>query len=123
MPIDIPDLPPDDDGGDSSGGGGDSGGDSGGSSSPPAPKLDLYISDQFKQDAVARQKMQTFAALYQQLWGEPATEAYLAEAVKAGMNIWEFEEHERLKPAFRKTGTYKDQATSLADMLRQLGVV
>jgi len=111
--------------GGSTSGGSTSGGStsSGGSSAPAAPPMDIYVSDEFKQDAVKRQKMQSFAGIYQQLWGEPATEAYLAQAVNAGLNTWEFAEQEKSKPAFSKTETYKKQAQSLADLLSNLGVV
>ena len=113
----------DSDGGTSGGGSTSGGSTSGGSSAPAAPPMDIYVSDEFKQDAVKRQKMQSFAQLYQQLWGEPATEAYLAQAVNAGLNTWEFAEQEKSKPAFSKTETYKKQAQSLADLLSNLGVV
>ena len=101
----------------------DGGSSSGGSSGPSAPPMDTYVSDQFKQDAVKRTKMQQFAQLYQQLWGEPATEDYLAKAVNAGLNTWEFAEMERNKPAFSKTGTYKSKGQGYADVLASLGAI
>ena len=82
----------------------------------------MYIGDQFKQDAVKRTKMQQFAQIYQQLWGEPASEGYLIQAVNSGMNTWEFARQERNKPAWADTGAYKKKADELATLLANLGV-
>lgn len=87
---------------------------SGGSSTPPDP---------FKSDPVKARKLAEFQSVYSSLWGEPATEEYLKAAVQAGLNRWEFEDRERHKPAFIKTNTYRDQASSLEDLLAQLGVI
>ena len=84
----------------------------GGSSAPSAPPVDPVIA----------RKMADFQAIYIQLWGEPATEAYLKSLANKGLNRWEFEELERNKPAFRRTETYRDQGSSLAELLAQLGV-
>jgi len=102
-------------GGDGGGSGGSSGGSSGGGSSSPPP-------DPFFQDKVKAQKYAMFQGVYNSLWGEPATEDYLKKVVNAGLNRWEFEEGERQKPAFRRTETYRDQGSSLAELLGQLGV-
>ena len=100
----------------------DSSSSSSGGGAPAAPKVDVYISDTYKQDAVKRQKMSMFATIYQQLWGEPATEEYLMKAVNAGLNSWEFTAEERTKPAFATTDVYRDQARDLATLLANLGV-
>ena len=97
-------------GGSSSGGGGSSGG---------GPPTDTYISDIYKQDAVAREKAAAFAQAYMELWGEPATEAYLMKAVNAGLNTWEFAAQERAKPEWANTPAYKQTAGSLAGALGQ----
>jgi len=97
------------------GGGGDSGGSSGGGSSAPA--------DPFHTDPVKARKLSEFQSVYTSLWGEPATEEYLKHAILAGANRWEFEDHERKKPAFRKTKTYRDQGSSLAGLVEQLGAL
>jgi hypothetical protein len=109
------------------GGGGSSGGSSGGgstssstsssssgssSSAPAAPKV----------DPVEAAKASAFQSIYQALWGEPATQEYLKAAVHAGLNVWEFQERERHKPAFRKTQTYRNEAEAWAKMLHGLGV-
>jgi hypothetical protein len=94
------------------GGGGD------GSSAPP---VDTYVSDIFKQDAVKREKASTFAQIYMNLWGEPATEEYLIAAVNEGLNAFEFTEREKQKPAFAKTPLYKETALSLRDLISQIG--
>jgi Plant Basic Secretory Protein. len=98
------------------------GGSSSSSSSSSGPPIDLYISDTFKQDAVKRTKEQMFAQVYEQLWGEPATEAYLMKAVNEGLNSFEFAARERQKPEFADTKTYQDQARGLRDVFSQLGV-
>ena len=110
--------PPPPSGGGSSGGS-SSGGSSSSSSSSSAPKTDTY-GDVFKQDAVARQKWSMFSSAYAQLWGEPATEAYLIDAVNQGWNTQEFIHHERMKTAFQQSETYKQEAKSLYGLLRQM---
>lgn len=113
--------PPWKDGGGSGGStGGSSGGSSGSSSSSgrsPAPAPDPFF-----QDKVKAQKYSMFVSVYTSLWGEPPTEDYVKHAVNAGLNRWEFESGERNKPAFRKTDTYRNQASSLAELLHNLGV-
>jgi hypothetical protein len=101
------------------GGGGSSGGSSGGgststssSSGSSAPAV----------DPVEAAKASAFQSIYQALWGEPATQEYLKAAVHAGLNVWEFQERERHKPAFRKTQTYRTEADQWAKMLHGLGV-
>lgn len=98
-------------------------GDSGSSGSgPAAPARDSYISDLYDDDAVKRQKATTFAQVYQQLWGEPATEEYLMKAVSAGFNVYEFALQERSKPAWTQSKAFKDAFSARAAMLKQLGV-
>jgi hypothetical protein len=38
-------------------------------------------------------------------------------AIDGGMNIWEFEDNERHKPAFRKTKTYHDEGSNWAGQI------
>lgn len=112
--------PPPPSGGGSSSGGSSSGGSSS-SSSSSGPTTDTY-GDVFKQDAVARQKWSMFSSAYAQLWGEPATEQYLIDAVNQGWNTQEFIHHERMKTAFQNSETYKQEAKGLFGLLRQLGI-
>ena len=63
-------------------------------------------------DPVVAQKESLFRSIYISLWGEPPTEAYLKAAATGGLNAFEFEEHERHKPAFQKTETYAKEADS-----------
>jgi len=87
-----------------SGGGGSSsssvsGSSSGGSSIAPGltgnPRLDRLIGEG--------------EGLYYQLWGEFAAPGYVKSLVNRGMNIFEIEDHERRKPAFKRTDTYQDE--------------
>jgi hydroxypyruvate isomerase len=64
-----------------------------------------------------------FQSVYTQLWGEPATEAYLKAAAKAGLNVTEFAWRERHKPEFVQSESFRNKASSLADMLHSMGVV
>jgi hypothetical protein len=89
-------------------------------SSSPAPAAPA---DPFKTDPVKARKLSEFQSVYTQLWGEPATEEYLKNAINQGANRWEFAEHERKKPAFRKTKTYRDDASARAELLHNLGAV
>lgn len=103
-------------GGGDGGGGSDSGSTSGGSSTggsaPAAPPVDPIVA--------RRESM--FQQLYMQLWGEPATEAYIKSAANSGLNSWEFAAREKAKPEWSQTEAYKKQAQSLADMIRGWGI-
>ena len=59
---------------------------------------------------------------YIQLWAEPPTESYVKQAAHSGMNVTEFVARERMKDAFQFTKTYKDEAKSLFDLIRQTGI-
>jgi len=74
-------------------------------------------------DPVEAAKMSDFGSIYKELWGEPATEEYLRAAVKKGWNIWEFEDHERHKPAFLKTDTARTEAEGYFEFLRNAGIL
>jgi len=115
MPVpDPPEPEPTPTGGGTSGGSTSGGSTSGGSttSAPAEPKV----------DPVVQQKMSAFASIYMQLWGEPATEAYLKSAANSGMNTWEFAAAEREKPAWATTDVYQKKAADLATLLANLGV-
>ena len=73
-------------------------------------------------DPVVARRMAMFSSIYQQLWGEPATEAYLKSAANSGMNSWEFAAAERAKPAWADTDVYKKKSEELATLLANLGV-
>jgi len=107
--------------GDGGGGGGDSSGSSsGGSSSSGGGTVTRSVSPQ----EVREQKMiASFEQVYFKLWGVLPSPDYAKKFVKQGMNIFEFEEFERHKPAFRKTETYRGEADRFAQYLRQLGVI
>lgn len=109
-----------DGGGNGDGGGGDA---PSAPAAPPKPPIDQYISDTFDQDAVAREKASMFAQAYTALWGEPATENYVVQAVKEGLNLTEFVARERMKDAFQMTTTYKDEARQMLQVLRDVGGV
>ena len=99
-------------GGSSSGGGGSSGGSSGssgGSSSTPANPDEPLITAGIR--------------LYFSLWGQVPPTGYIEKLVKSGMNLFEIELHEREKPAFRKTKTYRDEASSYINYLTQNQIV
>lgn len=55
--------------------------------------------------------------IYFRLWGQNAPEGYIEKLVKGGLNVYEIEEHERRKPAFRRTKTYRDEAASYGNRL------
>jgi hypothetical protein len=107
---------------------GGGGSDGGGSSSPSSSSSTSSSSSSSSGssapavDPVEAAKASAFQSVYQSLWGEPATQEYLKAAVHAGLNVWEFQERERHKPAFRKTQTYRNEAESWAKMLHGLGV-
>lgn len=93
------------------------------SSGPPAVHSSENMQDDpFFADAVKVRKYQMFVSVYTTLWGEPPTEDYAKRAVNAGLNRWEFESIERKKDAFRKTETYRDEASSLSELLHNIGV-
>jgi len=71
-----------------------------------------------KQDAYMKNQ---YAKTYFSLWGETPPKKVLEDALDRGLNVFEFEDEQRQKPAFRKTETYKneylDQALALAQAL------
>jgi hypothetical protein len=73
-------------------------------------------------DPVVAQKKSAFGTIYMQLWGEPATDAYLTAAAKSGMNIWEFALRERSKPAYFTTKHGKDQIFSWVEKMANAGL-
>lgn len=75
-----------------------------------------------KVDPIVQRRMAMFQTVYTQLWGEPATEAYLKAAANSGMNSWEFARQERNKPAWADTGAYKKKTEELATLLANLGL-
>lgn len=55
--------------------------------------------------------------LYYQLWGEYPASGYVKALVKKGLNIFEIEDHERRKPAFKKSDVYQDEYSAYAKMI------
>lgn len=76
------------------------------------------------QSGVAQYK-QYLVAKYIQLWGVDPPPGYIDRAAAAHMNIFEFEAHERAKPAFKSSQTYQEERInaefSLAQQLGALG--
>lgn len=73
------------------------------SSTPSAPPVDPVVAE----------KESLFKSIYLSLWGEPPTQDYIMAAAKSGMNSYEFEQHERAKPAFAQTPTYAKEVDAL----------
>ena len=129
--------PPDGDGGGGGGGeppsgdiilggvGGGSDGDSSGSSSSGSSSSGGSTATRsISPQEIREQKMiASFEQVYFKLWGVLPPPDYAKKFVHQGMNIFEFEEFERHKPAFRKTETYRGEADRFAQYLRQLGVI
>jgi len=56
---------------------------------------------------------------YFRIWGQKPPGGYIENQVKKGWNIYEMEEFERSKSAFRRTRTYRDESQRLAAILRR----
>lgn len=84
-------------------------GDSGGSSAPAV-------------DPIQARREAMFQQVYMQLWGEPATEAYIKQAANGGLNSYEFALQEKSKPAWIQTKAFKDAYDGVAGMLSRLGI-
>lgn len=95
------------------GGGGASGGGSSSGSSGSSSSSSSSGSSAPAVDPIVAQKEALFRSIYIDLWGEPPTVDYLKAAANSGMNSYEFEQHERMKPAFQNTPTYAKEADSL----------
>ena len=95
---------------------------SGGSSSGSSSSSSSSSTPSAPTDPRVAQLESLFRSAYIQLWGEPPTEAYVKQAAHSGMNTTEFVARERMKDAFSNTKTYKDEAKSLLDALRSMGV-
>lgn len=63
-----------------------------------------------------------FSSTYFQLWGEPATQAYLMGAAKKGLSLAEFAWRERHKREWLSSDAARQGSESLAKMLHDLGV-
>lgn len=85
-------------------------------SGPPPP-----TEAEQRAEALERQRMAMLQSVYSQIWGEPATEAYLRKAVNQGLNIWEFAFRERQKPAYFGSKPYKDKADEYASLIHSMG--
>jgi hypothetical protein len=60
-----------------------------------------------------------FAVRYFELWGVQAPPGYIKKIIKSGMNIYEFEDYERSKPAFRRTEIYQNDYAEAARIVAQ----
>jgi len=58
--------------------------------------------------------------VYFQLWGQYPPDGYIKALVKKGMNVYEIEEHERRKPAYKKTNNYRDEYAAFAQMVSSI---
>lgn len=72
-------------------------------------------------DPITARRIGMYQSVYQSIWGEPATEAYLKTAANQGLNVWEFAFQERSKPAYFSSKTYDDKADYWVGVLKQLG--
>lgn len=86
------------------------GGVSGGSSAGGGFDRDEALENQFRQ-------------AYFQLWGVYPTDSYVQHAVNSGMNIYEFIDEERHKPAYLRSEPAKKKAEGYAAVLHQIGAV
>ena len=86
---------------------------SGGGGSAPRATAGDYAENQY---------VQQMASVYVSLWGTPPPPGYLERFVRSGMNLWEFEAHERAKPAFRRSPRFvEEQAQLLMSLAREFG--
>ena len=83
-------------------GGGDGGG--GGTKPPPDPYAPI---------------MRSFFSAYFKIWGTLPPPGYVESAARS-MNLYEFIDQERKKPAFRKTKAYREDAAKYAAIRDQL---
>jgi hypothetical protein len=114
-------TPPWETGGDGGDGGGTSGGTSGGSSSSSSSSSSGGSSAP-SVDPVIQQKISAFKSVYFELWGEPATEAYLTSAAQKGWSVAEFAANERGKPAWWTTKQAKDATFAWVERRASLGL-
>lgn len=57
---------------------------------------------------------------YFSIWGVFPPEGYVRAMIKKGMNVFEMEDFERRKPAFKKTETYENEGAAFAQLLSRL---
>lgn len=65
------------------------------------------------------QYKQQLAQVYLRLWGIAPPPGYIDRAAKAHMNFYEFEAHERAKPAFKNSQTYHEERISVEGSIAQ----
>jgi len=58
-------------------------------------------------------------SVYMRTWGTPPPPGYVDRAAKAGMNIYEFEAHERSKPAFETSAQGQTERLNLESQIAQ----
>lgn len=58
-------------------------------------------------------------SVYMRTWGVPAPPGYVDRAAKSGMNIYEFEAHERSKPAFETSAQGQTERLNLESQIAQ----
>ena len=59
----------------------------------------------------------SLVSTYQSLWGVEPPSGYIERAITGHMNVFEFEAHERAKPAFRSSPRYREEMVYLAQTL------
>lgn len=81
-----------------------------------AKVLSQYADETGKVDPVVAR----YAVRYFELWGVAPPPGYIEKIIKSGMNIYEFEDFERSKPAFRRTETYQNEYAQAAEAVARL---
>lgn len=87
------------------------------------PEILIGLGTQTQQVSDAEQAQQHWVdqaiQTYEDIWGQPAPTHWIHKLKdgQLGDTLQEVEEHERMKPAFKKTQTYKDEYASTASSL------
>lgn len=74
---------------------------------------------QESQKAAYNTYLSDLQSTYLRTWGVPAPAGYVDRAAKAGMNIYEFEAHERSKPAFMNSEAGQTERLNLENQIAQ----
>lgn len=105
----IPEFNPDPNNDGSGGDSGSSGGSSGGTKTRKATA----------RESAKAQHEQQLIAIYLGLWGTPPPPGYIERMASSGMNVFEFEAHERSKPSFKFSPRYQEERIAISLQLAQ----
>lgn len=92
---------------------------------PQSQTLEGQKKSAAQSDAQARQKavynsyLGDLQSAYMRTWGVPAPPGYTERAAKAGMNVYEFQAHERSKPAFFSSAAGQTERLNLESQISQ----